>query len=307
MGKKTRSNVSRPDAVQPNAPPGDRQSKAPRRTGGLYVVATPIGNLADMSARAIATLKAADVVACEDTRVTAVLLRRFDIATPMTPYHDHNAERVRPRLLAQLRDGQTVALVSDAGTPLISDPGYRLVKECVENGVSVTPIPGPSAVLAALMAAGLATDRFYFGGFLPQKSLARRAALDTVKHLRASLVFFDSPRRLAASLADMLAVLGDRPAAVGRELTKLHEEFARGTLAGLAADFARRAVKGEIVIVVDGATDTAVPFDLDRALTEALRTLSVRDAAATVSEASGLARREVYARALVLSQAMPKP
>jgi 16S rRNA (cytidine1402-2'-O)-methyltransferase len=296
---------AKPDAAsrQPNATAGETQSNPQRLPGGLYVVATPIGNLGDLSARAVATLKAADVIACEDTRVTAVLLRRFAIAAPMTPYHDHNAERVRPQLIARLRAGATVALVSDAGTPLISDPGYKLVKDCVENGIAVVPIPGPSAPVAALMAAGLPTDRFYFGGFLPTKSGARQGELAKLKTLEATLIFFESPKRVAEALADLHAVLGERPAAVGRELTKLHEEFRRGPLAELAAHFAAREVKGEIVIVVGGAADAPAPFDVDRALAEALRTLSLRDAAEAVSRASGQPRREVYARALALSRA----
>ncbi|MDX2143758.1 MAG: 16S rRNA (cytidine(1402)-2'-O)-methyltransferase [Rhodospirillaceae bacterium] len=308
MTKKLPATTKPEAASQPNAGPDDRQSNAAAAPGGLYptglyVVATPIGNLGDLSARAIATLKAADVVACEDTRVTAVLLRRFGIATPMTAYHDHNAERVRPKLLAQLREGATVALVSDAGTPLISDPGYKLVKECVESGIAVVPIPGPSAPLAALMAAGLPTDRFYFGGFLPQKSAARRSALEDVKSLKATLVFFESPHRLATTLADMAQVLGERPAAVGREITKLHEEFKRGPLGVLARDFGDGNVRGEIVIVVDGADEQPVAIDVEAALRDALKTSSVRDAAETVSKLTGQPRREIYARALAIAQA----
>lgn len=268
------------------------------------MVATPIGNLGDLSARAIATLKSVAVIACEDTRVTGGLLHRFGIATPMTAYHDHNAARVRPQLLARLAQGESVALVSDAGTPLISDPGYKLVAECVEQGIAVVPIPGPSAPLAALMGAGLATDRFYFGGFLPVKTKARREALESVVRLKATLIFFESSQRIAATLADMAAVLGERSASICRELTKLHEEFRRGTLAELAQHYEANETKGEIVIVVEGAPerDEGPVIDVDAALREALTTLSVRDAADEVAKISGESRRTVYARALALSK-----
>jgi 16S rRNA (cytidine1402-2'-O)-methyltransferase len=270
----------------------------------LYVVATPIGNLGDLSARATATLKSVAVIACEDTRVTGGLLHRFGISTPMAAYHDHNAERVRPQLLARLEKGEAVALVSDAGTPLISDPGYKLVAACIERGIVVVPIPGPSAPLAALMGAGLATDRFYFGGFLPVKTKARREALENVARLKATLLFFESPQRIAATLADMTAVLGERTASVCRELTKLHEEFRRGTLAELARHYETAETKGEIVIVVTGAPegDDGPVIDVDAALRDALKTLSVRDAADEVAKLTGEARRTVYARALALTK-----
>ncbi|MBL8643576.1 MAG: 16S rRNA (cytidine(1402)-2'-O)-methyltransferase [Rhodospirillaceae bacterium] len=273
--------------------------------GSLYVVATPIGNLGDMSERAVTVLKSVATIACEDTRVTGVLLRRFGIATPMLAYHDHNAEHVRPQILARLETGQSFALVSDAGTPLISDPGYKLVKDCADAGIAVIPVPGASAPLAALMGAGLPTDRFYFGGFLPPKSKARCDALAEVKPLKATLVFFESPHRIAATLRDMADVLGARPAAVGRELTKLHEEFRRGTLAELAAFYESAETRGEIVVVVNGAGDSdaqAAPLDIRSALTDALKSMSVRDAADTVAKATGTARREVYALALELAK-----
>ena len=273
---------------------------------GLYIVATPIGNLGDMTARAIETLKAADVIACEDTRVTGVLLQRFSITSPMTPYHDHNADRVRPQLLARLQEGAVVALVSDAGTPLISDPGYKLVRDCAAAGIATIPLPGPSALLAALTVAGLPTDRVLFAGFLPSKSGARREALMEFKALRASLVFYESPQRLADSLADMAAVYGARETAVCRELTKMHEEVRRGTLDNLAAHYAAADTpKGELVVVVAGAPQEQAAMneaDLDRALHDAMQSMSVRDAAASVAEALNHPRREVYARALALAK-----
>lgn len=274
------------------------------KTGVLYIVATPIGNLGDLSPRATATLKLANTIACEDTRVTGGLLHRFSISTPMIPYHDHNAERMRPQILAKIRGGESVALVSDAGTPLISDPGYKLVKDCVENGISVVPIPGPSAPLAALMAAGLPTDRFYFGGFLPNKTKARRGVLASVKSLDATLVYFESPHRLGATLLDMAETLGERQAAVGREITKLHEEFTRGNLMTLAEFYREAQVRGEVVIVVGAAEESVqdIPIDIDAALIDALKTLSVRDAADAVAKATGASRREVYSRALKVSK-----
>ncbi len=273
---------------------------------GLYVVATPIGNLGDISQRAIDTLRRVDLVACEDTRVTGVLLQRFAIATPMTPYHDHNADRARPEIMARMKAGEAVALVSDAGTPLISDPGYKLVRDCAEAGIPAIPLPGPSALLAALAVAALPTDRVLFSGFLPPKSGARREALMAIKALRATLVFYESPRRLAECLADMAAVLGDREAAMCRELTKLHEEVRRGTLGTLAAAYASaQTPKGEVVLVVAGASGEQAAADdaaIDRLLRDAFATMSVRDAAATVAEALNQPRRTVYARALALAK-----
>lgn len=273
---------------------------------GLYIVATPIGNLGDISQRALDTLKGADVIACEDTRVTGVLLQRFSITTPMTPYHDHNADRVRPQLIGRLQTGAAVALVSDAGTPLISDPGYKLVRECAALGIATIPLPGPSALLAALTVAALPTDQVMFAGFLPAKSGMRKDTLMSLKTLRATLVFYEAPPRLAESLADMTAVLGLRDAAVCRELTKLHEEIRRGTLRELADAYAAEATpKGEVVVVVAGApADQDVVDDaaLDAALRSALETMSVRDAAAAVAEALNQPRRTIYARALELAK-----
>ena len=273
---------------------------------GLYIVATPIGNLDDVSLRMLATLAGVDRIACEDTRVTARLLARYGIVTPMLAYHDHNARRVLPRLIEALQDGGSVALVSDAGTPLVSDPGHRLVRAAIDAGIAVTTIPGPAAVIAGLTLAGLPVDRFLFAGFLPPRSAARRTVLAELAGVPATLVFYEAPPRLAASLADMHAVLGDRDAAVARELTKLHEEVRRGTLADLAAHYAESgAPRGEIVVLVgppDAADAIADDDALDARLRAAMATLSLRDAAATVAAETGRKRREVYARALELAQ-----
>ncbi|MDX2221889.1 MAG: 16S rRNA (cytidine(1402)-2'-O)-methyltransferase [Rhodospirillaceae bacterium] len=269
----------------------------------LYVVATPIGNLSDLSARAIETLARVALIACEDTRVSGVLLARHGISTPTAAYHDHNAERMRPKLLARLRAGEAVALISDAGTPLISDPGYKLVRACIEAGVAVVPVPGPSAVMAALTAAGLPTDRFLFAGFLPPKSAARRAALAELRDVKATLVMFEAANRCAEALADMAVVLGDRPAALCRELTKLHEQVRRGPVSQLAQGAADDPPRGEVVIVVAGAGDHAPAVDLDALLTDALSAERLRDAVDAVAAATGRPRREVYARALELKAA----
>jgi 16S rRNA (cytidine1402-2'-O)-methyltransferase len=271
---------------------------------GLHVVATPIGNLADVTLRALATLAAADAVIAEDTRVSRRLLAHYGVTAPLVAYHEHNAALVRPRLLARLAQGAALALISDAGTPLISDPGYKLVVEAVSAGVAVTGVPGPSAVLAALMVAALPTDRFYFEGFLPARSAARRARINELAYVPGTLVFFESPRRLAEMLADLAAELGDRPAAVARELTKFYETTRRGPLAGLAAQFAAEPPpKGEIVVLV-GAPAAAPPVgeaDVDRLLQSALAHLSVKDAATTVAAQTGAQRRRIYARALILA------
>jgi 16S rRNA (cytidine1402-2'-O)-methyltransferase len=288
--------------------PSERAASSKRPGGtvapGLHVVATPIGNLGDITLRAIEVLRAVDLIACEDTRVTAKLLKAHGIDTPMFAYHDHNAERVRPVLIERLQRGEKMALVSDAGTPLVSDPGFRLVRECIARGIPVVPLPGPSAALAALVAAGLPTDRFLFAGFLPAKAAARRTALAELAVVRATLVFYESPHRLAAALADMADVLGPRDAAVARELTKMFEETRRDTLAALAAHYATAAEpKGEIVVVVGPPGEDAPREDeLDAALSEALATMSLRDAVAEVTARTRLPRSKVYARALELSR-----
>jgi 16S rRNA (cytidine1402-2'-O)-methyltransferase len=270
---------------------------------GLHVVATPIGNLRDITLRALATLAAADAVIAEDTRVTRNLLAHYGVSTPLVAYHEHNAAVVRPHLLARLAGGAALALVSDAGTPLVSDPGFRLVIEALEVGVAVTSVPGPSAILAALVVAGLPTDRFYFEGFLPPKSAARRARINELAAIPSTLVFFESPRRLAEMLADLALELGPRQGAIARELTKLYETTRRGPLDQLAAEFASEAPpKGEIVVLVGPPSESAPVEDeeIDKRLSVALETLSVKDAAATVSADTGAPRRRVYARALAL-------
>ncbi|MSP83954.1 MAG: 16S rRNA (cytidine(1402)-2'-O)-methyltransferase [Alphaproteobacteria bacterium] len=293
---KSSSGTGAPTAAHPSPDP-----EASKLAPGLYIVATPIGNLGDVTLRALAVLGAVAAIACEDTRVTAKLLARYDLRVPMLAYHDHNAERMRPRILARLGGGAAIALVSDAGTPLVSDPGYKLVQAAVAAGFPVVPLPGASALLAALMVAGLPTDRFLFAGFLPAKEGQRRQALAELSPVPATLVFYETGGRLGPALAAMAQVLGDRPAAVARELTKLHEEVARGTLAELAERYRAVAPRGEIAVVVGppGAAD-APAFDLDTALTDALATMRTAEAAAMVAAASGLPRRTVYARALAL-------
>jgi len=277
-----------------------RQPLAP----GLYVVATPIGNLGDITLRAIETLRRADAIVCEDTRVTRTLAQRFQLTAPMIAYNDHNAPHVRPGLLARMAAGQALALVSDAGTPLIADPGWRLAAEARDAGQGVTVIPGPSAAVAALVAAGLPTDRFLFAGFLPAKAAARATALAGLAPVDATLVLFETAPRLAESLAQMAAILGDRPAAVVRELTKLHEEVRRAGLAALAAHYAAAgAPRGEIVVVVGPPPEAPLDDDaVDRGLRAALADAPPGAAAARVAKATGRTRREVYARALVLAR-----
>jgi 16S rRNA (cytidine1402-2'-O)-methyltransferase len=288
--------------VAPRLPP-PRLSETPL-AGGLYVVATPIGNLRDITLRALDVLAGADLILAEDTRVTAKLLFAYGLSRPLERYDEHAAERARPRILVTLAEGRAVALVSDAGTPLISDPGYRLVREALAQGAAVIPIPGPSASLAALSVAGLPSDRFLFVGFAPPKAVARRRLLAELAPIRASLIFYEGGSRLAASLADMAAVLGPREAMVGRELTKLYETCVRGRLDLLAADPRFKAPKGEIVVVVaPGTLEAVTPADAEAALGEALTRLSPADAAAEVATALGLNRRDLYRRALVLKGA----
>jgi 16S rRNA (cytidine1402-2'-O)-methyltransferase len=241
--------AAEPIEAQPRSKPP--LEPAARFSPGLYLVATPIGNLRDITLRALDLLGAADVVACEDTRVTAKLMARYGLAAPRIAYHEHNAERMRPHLIERLKSGAVVALVSDAGTPLISDPGYKLVRAALAEAIPVTSLPGPSSTLMGLVLSGLPCDRFLFAGFLPPKSVARRRALSELGGTRATLVFFETAPRLAAALADMAEILGDRQAAVARELTKLFEEVRRGSLGELTAQYrASGAPKGELVIVV---------------------------------------------------------
>jgi 16S rRNA (cytidine1402-2'-O)-methyltransferase len=278
---------------------------APPLPDGLHLVATPIGNLRDITVRALEVLAAADLIACEDTRVTRKLLDRYGIATALTPYHEHNAAQARPKLLARLAEGAAVALVSDAGTPLVSDPGYKLVRAARDMGARVTALPGASAVLAALTVSGLPTDRFLFEGFLPAKEGQRRARIAELARIPATLVLFETGPRLAAALADLAAGLGAREAAVCRELTKLYEEVRRGDLATLAHEVAAAPEpRGEIAIVIapPAAQDQAAGLDLDALVREALSRLSVKAAVAEVAAVTGAPRREVYQRALALEK-----
>jgi 16S rRNA (cytidine1402-2'-O)-methyltransferase len=272
---------------------------------GLHVVATPIGNLRDITIRAIEALAAADLVACEDSRVTRRLIDHFGLTTRLAPYHEHNATEMRPKLLARLAAGEALALVSDAGTPLVSDPGFKLVEAAREAGHPVIPVPGPSAPLAALMTAGLPTDAFFFDGFLPAKTVGRRQRAKALAIIPGSLVFFETGPRLAASLADLAAELGPREAAVCRELTKAHEEVRRGSLPELAAHYAEAGEpRGEIVLVIGPPGPAAAPQaeDVDALLRTALADASVKDAATRVAAATGLPRRDVYQRALALAK-----
>jgi 16S rRNA (cytidine1402-2'-O)-methyltransferase len=272
----------------------------------LYLVATPIGNLGDITLRALETLAGADVLACEDTRVTRVLLDRYAIRQKPTPYHEHNAGEAGPRLIEALESGKSVALVSDAGTPLVSDPGFRLVGQALEAGIRVVPIPGASAVLAALTASGLPSDAFLFAGFLPVKDGQRRARLSALTAVPATLIFFESPRRLSDALAAMADVFGDRPAAVGRELTKTFEEMRTGTLAALAAHYAQAPTpKGEIVVCVGPPQEQAAadPEDVDRLLLSLAKEMPASKAAAEAARMTGGQKPALYRRLLELKDA----
>lgn len=279
---------------------------APKIASGLHIVATPIGNLGDITLRALETLAGADVIACEDTRMTHRLMERYGIKASLMPYHDHNAEAARPRILERLSQGASVALVSDAGTPLISDPGFKLVREVCAAGFAVSTLPGPSSVLAALSVAALPTDRFFFEGFLPAKEHARRARIAELARIDATLVMFESGARVADSLRDLALGLGARDAAICREMTKLHEDIRRGPLPGLAQNADEFERRGEFVLVIGPpAADAGImsETDLDGLLRESLTQGSVKDAVAQAVEISGRPRREVYARALALSKA----
>jgi 16S rRNA (cytidine1402-2'-O)-methyltransferase len=273
---------------------------------GLYLVATPIGNLGDISLRALSVLARADLIAAEDTRHSKKLLSHFGLRGALTPYHEHNAEKERPRLIARLRAGQSVALISDAGTPLISDPGYKLVREALDQGLTVTSIPGPSAALAALTTSGLPTDTFLFAGFLPAKSGARRGRLEELKDVPATLVMFETAPRLAKCLADMADLLGAREAAICKELTKLHESVIRGRLDQLAGEMAAAdTLKGEFVVVVaPPAVDADEPSDamIQQQLEKALKLESFRDAVRSVAEVLNVSRARVYELGLKLKR-----
>jgi 16S rRNA (cytidine1402-2'-O)-methyltransferase len=268
---------------------------------GLYLIATPIGNLRDVTIRALETLAAADMICCEDTRVTSKLLNRYSIARPLKPYHDHNAAKVRPGLIDSLRNGASIALVSDAGTPLISDPGYKLVVEAIEQAIHLEAIPGPSAPIVAAAVSGIPIDRFLFTGFLPSKSGERRRMLEELRHAPSALIAFDSAARIADSLKDIKSVLGDRQIAVTRELTKLHEEVIRGTVHDVMENLAaRERLKGEITIVIaaPAAAEAVSAEDLEQALAAALKMVSPAKAAALVAKRYGASRKELYTLAL---------
>ena len=287
------------------------------RPGTLYLVATPIGNLEDITRRALRVLAEADLVACEDTRHTRLLLERYGIQTPTATYHGHNEQERAAELAARIADGAGVALVTDAGTPGVSDPGFRLVRACVERGLGVVPVPGPAAFVAALVASGLPTDEFYFGGFLPARPHARRARLAGLKQLSATLVFYEAPHRVAHALADAREILGERRAVVARELTKLHEQFARGRLSELAAAFAdgREAARGELVLVIDrtpleadapSADDASAPASVAARVAELEgEGLDPRAALKRAARELGLTRDEAYRR-LVSERALEK-
>lgn len=281
--------------------PTDAQASEAPLHPGLYIVATPIGNLGDLSPRAASVLTRAETIAVEDSRVTAKLLQRLGVKRPMTPYHDHNADKVRPGLIARMAT-QAVALVSDAGTPLISDPGYKLVREARAAGIAVTTLPGPCAAIAALTLAGLPTDRFFFLGFLPAKDKARAEAIAEVAEVRATLILYEAGPRLGATLRALADGLGDREAAVVREISKTFEESVLGPLSDLAERYREGGPKGEIVVVVGppGPRATASPEDADALLRAALAQLPAAKAAGEVARATGLNRRELYARAMAI-------
>jgi 16S rRNA (cytidine1402-2'-O)-methyltransferase len=274
-----------------------------RLSPGLYIVATPIGNLSDLTPRAADILSRADAIAVEDSRVTARLLAHIGIKRPMIPYHDHNADRIRPGLIARM-GSEAIALVSDAGTPLISDPGYKLVRDTRAAGHLVVTLPGPCAAVAALTLAGLPTDRFFFLGFLPPKAKARADAIAEVARIRATLVLYESGPRLATTLAALAEGLGDREAAVAREITKRFEECVTGTLLELAARYADAPPRGEIVIVVGppGEDEPVTAIDADALLRDALTRLPAAKAASEVAKATGLQKRDLYARALDMKE-----
>jgi 16S rRNA (cytidine1402-2'-O)-methyltransferase len=284
--------------------------EAPRLAAGLYLVATPIGNLRDITLRALEMLAAADLVACEDTRVTRKLFDHYGLSAPLMSYHDHNAETARPKILQRIAAGDAVALVSDAGTPLISDPGFKLVRDATAADLPVTAAPGASAAVMALTVAGLPTDRFFFEGFLPSKSAARRTRIAELARIPATLVLYESGPRLGDALSDLAAGLGAREAAVCRELTKLHEEVRRGTLETLARDYAAGAeTRGEIAIVI-APPDARAPSgaeEIDALLRAALARVSLKDAVAEVAAATGEQRRAVYSRALELTKSDAAP
>lgn len=278
---------------------------APKAAPGLHLVATPIGNLGDITIRALETLAGVDIIACEDTRITRRLTERYAISGQLKQYHEHNAEQARPKILEKLAQGASIALVSDAGTPLISDPGFKLVREVAASGFNVIALPGPSSVLAALAVAALPTDRFFFEGFLPSRQMARRARLTELSRIDATLVMFDSGNRVQDTLADLADIMGSRDAAICRELTKMHEEVRRAKVSELAAVAGELETRGEFVLVIgppEADAQLMTEGDLDDMLRASLQHDSVKDAVAHAVEVSGRPRREIYARALELAK-----
>tara|TARA_R110000764_G_scaffold17389_3_gene47828 strand:+ start:1287 stop:2210 length:924 start_codon:yes stop_codon:yes gene_type:complete len=303
--------MSSPDPSEPEAIHASGDSTGSRLAGqpaqtlgpGLYVVSTPIGNLRDITLRALDVLKTVEEVLAEDTRVAGKLMSAYGLKVRLSPYHDHNGAERRPDLISRMQAGAKIALISDAGTPLVSDPGWKLAHDALEAGVKVYPIPGASAMLAGLVASGLPSDHFMFAGFLPPKSGARRAAAEALKGVPGTLIFYESGPRLAASLDDLAVSLGgNRQAAVARELTKLFEETRRGTLSELAAHYAEAGPpRGEIVLLVGPPLETEITqANLDAALLDALKDQPTKAAASAVAEALGLPKRDVYQRALQL-------
>jgi 16S rRNA (cytidine1402-2'-O)-methyltransferase len=277
---------------------------APKAVPGLHLVATPIGNLGDITLRALETLAGVDIIACEDTRITRRLTERYAIAALLKPYHEHNAAQARPKILQRLAEGASIALVSDAGTPLISDPGFKLVRDVCAAGFPVIALPGPSSVLTALSVAALPTDRFFFEGFLPPKETARRARLAELSRIDATLVMFESGNRVQATLADLAGIMGTRDAAICRELTKMHEDVRRASVIELARSADTLETRGEFVLVIGppAAAQIMAEDELDDLLRSSLQRDSVKDAVAHAVELSGRPRREIYARALELAK-----
>ena len=266
---------------------------------GLYIAATPIGNLGDITLRVLETLANCDVIACEDTRVTAKLLRHYGIGTKTVVYHEHNASTVGPKLLGKVQAGKSVVLVTDAGTPIVSDPGFRLVEEARTRDVSVIALPGATAPVTALVASGLPADTWLFGGFLPSKQGARQKRLEKFKHVPATLIFFESPNRTVKALSDMAMVLGgERQGAVARELTKLHEEIVTGTLEELYIKLSDRNLKGEVVLLVAPSDEATTSENVEDLLAELLKSMPVREAAAEAVSLTGMSKRDLYQLAL---------
>jgi 16S rRNA (cytidine1402-2'-O)-methyltransferase len=269
---------------------------------GLYIVATPIGHLSDISLRALAILSQADLIACEDTRVTFKLLSLYNIKKPLLPYHDHNAEQASKKIIHHIKQGQCVALVSDAGTPLISDPGFNVVSECIKNNMYITSIPGPSAAITALTISGLPSDRFVFLGFLPAKSAARQKELSAYKTYKETLILYEAPHRITALLEDLLSTLGDRYIVLCRELTKRFEEIHRGLISNLLNTFSDTDPKGEFVVLIEAATATTLNEITDKEILDLINHLSSKDAAEYLSKIHGVSKKDLYQRIIQLKK-----